>query len=247
MKYLMGPACAAWLALAAQSHGEVEQGVGFPSLKHASDPDGGETKLGIEAVTGFRSEYVFRGIKLANNVLDFQLQGEVALDNNLLVHLGGWYASNSDKFSESAEFAGIRYDNRSFALGTTLTARQPVRTVIRSGVDVSPYATWHVNPDINVTLGAAYNSAATGWYQYLETEWTLPVDDSSYFGLLAGVSRVQRYYNRQGGNDIYARLEYTYNINRSISLTPFVGSSIALDSHTGTDRYFGGAWFAVNF
>jgi hypothetical protein len=241
-------AFSALLAFAASSAAEVEQGLGFPTLQRNSDSASDrELKLGIEAVTGYRSEYIFRGIKLADNALDFQLQAEIALSNHWILNLGTWYAAGSDKFTETAEFVELRYENKEFATGITLTGRQPKHSLLASGADVSPFFTWHATKDINLTAGFAYDTGAKGWYEYLEAEWTRPVTDSSFFSILAGASTVQNYYNRNGGNDAYARLEYTYNINRTVSLTPFVGTSVSLASRPGTDYLFGGVWFAVNF
>lgn len=238
----------AFLAFAASAAAEVEQELGFPALTRNPDSASGqELKLGIEAVTGYRSEYVFRGIKLADNVLDFQLQAEIALSNHWILNLGGWYATNSDKFTEPAEFAELRYETKEYASGITVTGMQPKHTVLGSGADFSPFFTWHATKDANLTAGIAYDTAAKGWYEYLEAGWTRPLNDSSFFSVLAGASTVQGYYNRNGGNDAYARLEYTYNINRAVSFTPFVGTSISLASQSGSDRFFGGAWFEVNF
>jgi len=226
----------------------VEQGLGFPTIKRNSDgASDREIKLGIEAVTGYRSEYVFRGIKLADNALDFQLQAEIALSNHWILNLGGWYAASGDKFTETAEFAELRYETKEFATGITVTGRQPKHSPLASGADTAPFFTWHATRDINLTVGAAYDTGAKGWYEYLEAEWTRPVNDSSYFSIQTGASMVQSYYNRSGGNDVYARLEYTYNISRSVSFTPFVGTSVSLSSQSGSDHFFGGAWFEVNF
>ncbi|MDP7106894.1 MAG: hypothetical protein QGH41_07430, partial [Roseibacillus sp.] len=37
--------------------------------------------LGIEAVTGIRSDYVYRGFNLADVVMDFQLETSIVLDD----------------------------------------------------------------------------------------------------------------------------------------------------------------------
>ena len=43
---------------------------------------GEDIKYGIEAVTGFRSNYVQRGFEVAETTLDFQIETEVAINDN---------------------------------------------------------------------------------------------------------------------------------------------------------------------
>lgn len=49
--------------------------------------------IGIEAVTGYRSAYVYRGFELAESTLDFQIEAEIAINNNTFINVGAWYAT----------------------------------------------------------------------------------------------------------------------------------------------------------
>ncbi|NIP93606.1 MAG: hypothetical protein GWO24_09165, partial [Akkermansiaceae bacterium] len=97
------------LLLAASGIGLAEH----PShlLKDDATDSGTEIPLGIEAVTGIRSGYVHRGFDLAGTLLDFQLEGEVTLKDNLHFNFGGWFATEvSDDFTEGAGFLDLRND-----------------------------------------------------------------------------------------------------------------------------------------
>ena len=66
--------------------------------------------LGIEAVTGIRSDYVYRGFNLADVVMDFQLETSIVLDDTLALSAGGWFSSEvSDNFTEGVAFLDLSY------------------------------------------------------------------------------------------------------------------------------------------
>ena len=51
-----------------------------------------------------------------------------------------------------------------------------------------------------------------------------------------------------GDHDAYARLSWTLAVSDRIAFTPFVGTSLSLDSGgPGSNYLWGGLWFEVNF
>lgn len=208
-----------------------------------------EIPIGIEAVTGFRSESVWRGFKLGDSVIDFQLQAEIALSNEWRLDLGGLYATETGDgdFSESSFFVDLMYDADQFSTGVSITLHNFDHAILDDGVDIAPSFTWHATKNLDLTLGAAYDTGAEAPYVWLETEWTKPVSESSFVSLEAGTSWVDDYYGRSGWNDLYARASYTYAISKSVSVTPFVGISVPMEANPETDRLYGGIWFEVNF
>lgn len=208
-----------------------------------------EIPIGIEAVTGFRSESIWRGFKLGDKVLDFQLQTEIALSNEWRLDVGGLYATETGDgdFSESSLFVDLMHDGEKFSVGVSVTLHSFDHAILNDGIDIAPSLTWHATSDLDVTGGAAYDTGADAPYLWLETEWSNPVTDSSFVVLKAGTSWVDNYYGRSGWNDFYARASFTYAISKSVSLTPFVGVSLPLGASNETERLFGGVWFEVNF
>lgn len=208
-----------------------------------------ELPLGIEAVTGFRSDYVWRGFKVGDHVMDFQLQGEVALDDHWSLNLGGWYATETGDgdISDTAGFVELRYDEKVFSAGITITARDFEHPFLRDGLDFAPYFTWHVNDDFDFTAGAAWDTGADAPYGWLEGSWSKPLSNSMFVSASAGTSFVSDYYGHDGWNDLYGRVSLTYALNKRVAITPFVGLSVPMDSNPETNRLFGGVWLEVNF
>ncbi|BCU77685.1 hypothetical protein [Luteolibacter sp. LG18] len=208
-----------------------------------------EIPLGIEAVTGYRSEYIWRGFKVGDGIMDFQLQGEIALSNEWALDIGGTYATEGGDGdnTEGTFFVDLNYDTKQWSAGFSITGHAFDHPLLDSGVDFSPSFTWHATKDLDLIAGAAYDTGAEGVYGWLEGKWSKPVTDSSFVTLQGGTSFVGDYYGRDGWNDLYARASFTYALNKTISLTPFVGVSIPMDADPETNRLFGGLWFEANF
>ena len=210
-----------------------------------------DIQWGVEAVTGYRSNYVYRGFELSESTLDFQLEAEFALTNNLALNVGGWYATETGNgdFDEAAGFLKLHHQTTEhLTLGLRGTYRDFNNSFFEEGVDVGAYASWEFCRGFDITLGGSYDTGAEGWYGHLETNWTKPLNNKTFFSLQTGISAVDDYYGRDGFNDVYGRVSLTYNISDTVSVTPFVGGSALLDSDDiGDDTAFGGIWFEVRF
>lgn len=208
-----------------------------------------EIPFGFEAVTGYRSDYLWRGFKVGSDTMEFQLQTEVVLDNQWAVTGGGWYATETGDgdASEAAAFVGVRYDDPSFSAGFDLTVRSLSHPVLEGGLDLSPWVSWHATDDLDFTAGAAWDTGPGAPFVWLETTWSKPVGDDAFVTLLGGTSWLSDYYGRSGWNEVYGRVSLTYNISKRVSVTPFTGISLPVDANPEADRLYAGVWFEVNF
>lgn len=208
-----------------------------------------EIPLGIEAVTGYRSEYIFRGFKLGGDLFDFQLEAEVALTNEVMLNAGGWFATETGRgdFEESVGFIGIRQECNDLMIGLELTFKSVSHPVFKNGLDIAPYISWQINEDFAIGGGVAWDTGADGLYSYAEGVWSKAFGESAFVRAVGGISGVADYYDRSGLNDVYARLSYTYGINQRVAVTPFAETSVPLKSHGETVRIVAGLWFEVNF
>lgn len=216
-----------------------------------------EIPLGIEAVTGIRSEYVYRGFTLAeDSVMDFQIETEIALNDYTLLNVGGWYATETGQgdYYESAAFAKLRFlKSDKLTVGLSATYRSFSSDVFEDGVDLGIFGTYQFCDDFGITTGAYYDTGADAWYGHVESNWSKTLSDKSYISLKTGISYVSDYYGRDGFNDAYTRLSLTYHVSEAVSVTPFVGASFLIDDEStvpgviNDDSVFGGLWFVVRF
>jgi hypothetical protein len=208
-----------------------------------------DVPLGIEAVTGFRSEYIQRGFKWANQALDVQAEAEISLNDQVLVNLGGWFVTStgSDDFTETSAFAAIRWEAERYTLRFDATWQSLDHPRFDSGLDLSPTLAWHLNDTLDLETGIAWNTGADGLYAFTGFEWSKALDLKSFVSAKTGLNWVNDYYDRSGLNDAYAKFSYTRVLNRSVSITPFAGTSLPLQSDGESARLFAGVWFEVNF
>lgn len=211
-------------------------------------PDG-RMPLGIEVVTGFRSEYVHRGFLLGRQVLDVQLESEIALADRWFLGIAAWHAlENGDgDFSESAAVLDLRLERGPWTFGASAGYHDYDHTLFRDAFDLGLFATWKLHEDFALTGGVWRDTGAEACYAKLEGTWSKPTGRDSFVEAVAGLSWADDYYERSGWNDAYGRLSWTYQVSGQVSLTPFVGTSLALDSGPAKNRLFGGLWFAVSF
>lgn len=219
-----------------------------PALSGAAAPNS-EIPYGIEAVTGYRSDYIWRGFQVGNQVADFQLQAEISLSNEWVLDIGGLYATETGKgdFSQSSLFVDFNYETKAWAAGVSFTAQDFSHPILKSGLDIAPSFTLHATDDLDLTAGIAYDTGAGGIYNWYEAKWSKPVSDDAFVTILGGTSFVGDYYDRSGWNEVYARVSFTYAIIKSVSVTPFVGVSLPTDDNPESDRLYAGVWFEVNF
>lgn len=207
-----------------------------------------DLKLGLEAVTGFRSEYVQRGFSLSDALLDFQLEGEVALDDTSLLNFGGWFASEiSDDFGEAAAFLDFSKDlAESITIGASASYHSYDNSFFEDGIDVGTSLTWFGGEEWDLSFHAHRDFGAEAWYANVEGGWSRRLSDEAFLSVTTGLSWVDDYYGSSGLHDYFGRVSVTYNINSMISVTPFVGWSLEIDDGDG-DQLYGGLWFEVSF
>lgn len=204
--------------------------------------------LGFEVVTGYRSEYVYRGFQLADKALDVQLEGEVALADDWMLSLGGWYGTGDNEFRETSGYVDLDYLAKGYSLTFSASYHDYTHAFFQSGLDVGASITWELTKELGLTLGGYYDTGAEGFYGKAEATWSHTLSDDSFVTVLGGLGALSGYYDRSGLGDLYTRVAYTYTFNPRVAVTPFVGSSLALDSDPrGGDSLFAGLWFEVNF
>lgn len=208
-----------------------------------------EIPLGIEAVTGLRTDYVHRGFHLAESSLNYQLETEISLSNDTSLHLGIAHLSESDgNFNETTSYLELSYSfNTKLTAGTSFTYRDRNKSILQSGLDVGFHTSLEITKDWRWRNEVNFDLGVEGIYLNSELEWSNIISKKSFVTINAGLSYVSDYLERNGLNDLHTNLTYTYAISEQIAFTPFIGASIQIDDQDADDIFYGGLWFEVIF
>lgn len=221
------------------------------SLQPAFSAEKSEIPIGIEAVTGIRSGYIYRGFKLADATLDFQVESEVAITDDTFLNIGAWYLAESDgDVAENGIFLDLRHAiGEKLILGGSILYRHFDHPVFDSGLDTGVSVSYRINDEWDWKTTASYDFGADGFYTSTDLHWSHVINESSFIAVLGGLSAVTDYYGRDGLNDFYYRLSYTYAISDRVALTPFVGGSVVIEDegYLAENEAYAGFWFEVNF
>ena len=222
--------------------------IGLLPLSASSAVD--DIPYGIEAITQYRSEYNYRGFTLAKESLDLQLGAQYAFNDTTYVNTAAWFGSEigDGDFSEAGLRVDLLKDLGELTFSLSGSYRSYSNTFFEDGSNIEAAAIYHFNKLIDFSGRIAYDTGAEGWYANLETNYYLRINDDSYFNLSGGISAVDSFYLRDGMNDVFAKVSYTYNINQSVSVSPYLGTSLLLDEDdSGGDSLFAGVYFAISF
>jgi hypothetical protein len=205
---------------------------------------------GVEAVAQYRSEYSYRGFILAKDSIDLQLGAQYAFNDTTYLNSAVWFGSEigDGDFTEGGLRADLLKDFGAMTYSLSGAYRSYTNTFFEDGTNIEAAAIYHFNKLIDFSGRIAYDTGAEGWYADLQTNYYHRINDGSYFNLSGGISAVDKYYLRDGLNDVFAKLSYTYNINQSVSISPYAGTSVLLDKDDiGSDSLYAGIYFSVSF
>tara|TARA_B110000003_G_scaffold103871_1_gene106021 strand:+ start:2428 stop:3126 length:699 start_codon:yes stop_codon:yes gene_type:complete len=208
-----------------------------------------EIPLGIEAVTGLRTDYVHRGFQLAESALDFQLEAGITLSDNNSLSLGFAHLSESDgDFNETWSYLELAHSfNKNFTGGASFTYRDRDESILQGGFDLGLFTSYSISDVWRWRNELNFDRGVDGIYLNSELEWSQIISEKSFITIKAGLSWVSGYLERDGLNDFHTRVTYTYAISDQVSFTPFIGSSIQIEDKDYGDLLYGGLWFEVIF
>ncbi len=210
--------------------------------------DDGDIKYGIEALTTWKSEYLHRGFKLSNQNLGFQLAGQVALSNTSTLDIGIHHdaATSNGTFTETGAYIDFTQDIGDLSYTYTLNLRDYDNSTFKSGADIGSKVNWAYNDTFDLTAELSYDTGASGFYGEVKGSAYKNISNDSYLLFDTGFGLTSSYYGRTGLHHFFAKFEYVYNINDSVSISPYIGTSLGIHSNA-PDSINTGIYFAVSF
>jgi len=203
---------------------------------------------GVEVLTSWRSEYVYRGFLLAQGSMEFQLVAQWVLSESDSFDAGVYYGieAGDGGFSELTGFAAFSRQLGKYRYSAELAFHEYGGSFFDSGVDFRLSANYQMNEAFDFKGSVSYDTGAEGFYFESKVSYYEEVNDVSYVTLDAGISSVAGYYDRDGLHHGFAKLGYTRNISESVSVSPYITGVFGI--HNDVDNHvIGGVYFAVSF
>lgn len=225
----------------------------FLTISHTSAQNSDtQLPLGLEAVTGYRTNYLQKGIDLAQDSFDFQLQGEISLSDSLFLGFGGWYLTETAKgdYAETGAHLSLTKDYNNWQFTGYIDYRNRENSEIDSGLIISAesrlflYEANQSSHSLNFEIG--YDTSAEGTFYELEYKFYYALSSNSYLNINSGVSAVDNYHSLNGLNTWQSRMSYTHNLSKQVSISPFIESVISLNEAI-EDTTLAGLWFEISF
>ncbi|MFP6874234.1 MAG: hypothetical protein VCA55_12085 [Verrucomicrobiales bacterium] len=219
--------------------------------KAAADFDSGEPfSLGADITLGYDTEYVFRGAKLADDLLTATVNlNTISLGDGMDLDLGTWYANTYDGgYTELNLFGGVSVDLGDASLSAGIT----YYTSGSGAFDdiVEPYVGIGTElGGLDVSIGYAYDTEVDGAFIALGAGKSLELSDSITVDVSASLNYGDDYYGVAGFNNIDLRLGLPMALGDA-TLTPYIAGSIAVDDLEeagGDDHLYGGVSLSVSF
>lgn len=250
IKSLLIPALSAALAASAFA--------GSPGKAPAVVQPAEESPLGITATLGYDTNYVYRGVNFAENLVSGALDGNFAINDTLSINAGAWYGSSVDdsfvlggSYEEldlyaalmaklGAATVGLKYQHY-FYFGDSDVLEDIDELGLLLSAAVGP---------VDVIAGAYYDFTAEGFYFETGVSHTFAVTDRISLVPAALVSYGEDYYGVSGFNHVKLSLSAPIKLTKTATLTPYIAGNLPIDSLDNLgeeDRVYGGVSLSVSF
>ncbi|WP_009964377.1 MULTISPECIES: TorF family putative porin [Verrucomicrobium] len=219
-----------------------------------------DTSLGFSLTAGYDTDYVYRGVRFAQNLVTVAVDGNIPFTDVLSLNVGAWfgtsaddsYVGTGDSYHELDLYAALLADLGPVTVGLKYQyylfegdAGDVLDDINEVGVLISST----VGP-VDVIGGAYYDESADGFYFEAGVSKNIAITDRISLVPAALVSYAIDYYGVDGFNHIKVSLAAPIKLTKTATLTPYIAGNIpidALDDLGEEDRVYGGVSLSVSF
>ena len=222
-----------------------------------------EEALGFTVSVGYDTNYIFRGVQFAEQLLSGSVDYVLPITPKLSLDLNAWYGASAG--DQAAAFAGggsygeldlsawLQYEiAKDTKIGVKYTWYDYVGNAGNSLKDVNEVGLTLVTKLAGIDLGAGayYDWTAEGFYFELSGSKTFEIN--SWLGIQPGVliSFGSHYYGVEGGNHIKPWLAFPIKLGKTATLLPYVAGNLpygSLKDLGEKSRVYGGVSLSVTF
>lgn len=208
----------------------IAQG-GEPSPKEVLEPVEEESALSWELSVGYDTEYVFRGVSYADDLLWGQVAVDYGITDSIGLWLGLWYAGDTSVgYRELDAMAELYYETDAYTLGLAFNFYE----YNSDELDES-----EIGLNLTVPIGETglsakatyfYDLTVDGHYLYGGFEWEHEITDHLGVLFATGLSYNGHYFTEQTGlNNADIRVTLPVTITENLSISPYAAVTIPLE------------------
>lgn len=219
--------------------------------------------LGVTATLAYDTDYIFRGVEFAKNLVSANIEVAVPIDKTFSLDFNAWYGASAD--DSAAPFAGSGSYGE-LDLSAALLAK------VSSNLTLGLKYTWydytvnasHFLTDVNeigvtasttlamldLNAGVYYDFTAQGWYYELGASHSFKINDWLSLVPGAAISFGTDYYGVNGGNTVKVSLAAPIKLTKTATLTPYIAGNLpygSLKDNGEKSRVYGGVALSVTF
>lgn len=227
-----------------------------------------DDSLGFSLTAGWDSSYIFRGVRLGDDLISVGLTAPIKLSDKATLTFSPWYGDIANNHSagitnydELDLVASLTYDFGFATLGAGYTfykfpfsgfhTSEPNFTITKTIGNLSLYggAYWDVNANGGNPILDIKGSP--GWYYETGAAYTIKVTPWLSIVPEAKISFGENYYGVKGFNNVITKISAPITLSKNATLVPYIAGSFAIDSlhdDLGVGNYFfGGIALTVTF
>lgn len=219
--------------------------------------------LGITSTIGYDTNYVYRGINYAENLVTAAIDGNFAINDMLSINAGAWYGSSADdsfvlggSYQEldlyaalmakvGAATVGLKYQHY-FFMGDGSALADIDEIGLLFAIAAGP---------LDVVAGAYYDFTAEGFYFETGVSHTFVINDRISLVPAALISYAagfhdKTYYGIDGFCHVKLSLSAPIKLTKTATLTPYIAGNLPIDDLDALgeeSRVYGGVSLSVSF
>jgi len=226
-----------------------------------------DDSLGFSLTAGWDSTYIYRGVRLGDNLVSAGLTMPVKLSDKATLTFTPWFgdivsnhSAGIHNYDELDLPVSLTYDFGFVTLGagyeyylfpfSHFHTSEPNITFSKTIGNLNIYGGAYL--DVNARGGSAIANVkgSPGWYYETGAAYTIKVTPWLSIVPETKVSFGENYYGVKGWNNVITKISAPITLSKNASLVPYVASSWGLDAlhDLGQGNYFfGGAAITVTF
>ncbi len=197
---------------------------GPPSL---SDLTAGESyRLGIEALTGYRSHYIYRGERMGENTAEVQLATGIAVSNDWLANAEVFYARNwehNNFWQTSLRGELLYYLTDECTAGALLGCQWFEGAAFRNGLEMGGAVHWNPSLDWALSGAVSYDTGQTGMMAECAVCWQPLICERVAMVNKVSAGFAYEYLGHNGLKELMFRTGLRWAVTENLRLEPFVG------------------------